>query len=200
MPSGGDHRTLTSLSQCAICFSVITTDMQPRQCSGCRNSLYCGNCVSQYANQCPVCKDSQVQFIPIHTQLRKILDSIRFRCRRSNGSAACTAETEGRNFRINQHNYIECPLLEDTGFDQNREFTIQTVRDKDQKLIGVVNFSLDWQSGKTVLKEKKVMQFQKCIDPQASITISAKLLDIPKDELLDQSSTKVSIVPSSAKR
>ena len=134
MPSGGDHRTLTSLSQCAICFSVITTDMQPRQCSGCRNSLYCGNCVSQYANQCPVCKDSQVQFIPIHTQLRKILDSIRFRCRRSNASATCTAETEGRNFRINQHNYIECPLLEDTGFDQNREFTIQTVRDKDQRM------------------------------------------------------------------
>ena len=55
------------------------------------------------------------------------------------------------------------------------------MRDKDKKLIGVVNFTVDWQSGTTVLKDQKLMQFQKCIDPQATICISARLLDLPKD-------------------
>ena len=69
------------------------------------------------------------------------------------------------------------------------------MRDKDKKLIGVVNFTVDWQSGTTVLKDQKLMQFQKCIDPQATICISARLLDLPKDQPLDQPATKVSIVP-----
>ena len=42
--------------------------------------------------------------------------------------------------------------------DSNQDLIVCTlklfaVRDKDKKLIGVVNFSIDWQSGKTVLKE-----------------------------------------------
>ena len=42
--------------------------------------------------------------------------------------------------------------------DSNQDLVVCTlklfaVRDKDKKLIGVVNFSIDWQSGKTVLKE-----------------------------------------------
>ena len=43
------------------------------------------------------------------------------------------------------------------------------------------------------------MQFQKCIDPKATIAISARLLDLPQDKVLE-SSTKVSIVPTGAKR
>lgn len=118
MPSFGQHNTLAALSQCSICFSVITTDMQPRQCNKCRNHLYCEKCVSINQNQCPYCKDTQVKFIPIHTQLRKLLDSIKFKCKRNN-SSICNEESEGRNFKINYHNYIECPLIEDKVLDLN---------------------------------------------------------------------------------
>lgn len=51
------------------------------------------------------------------------------------------------------------------------------VRDQDQKLIGVVNFSIDWKSQKSILKDHKVLSFQKCIDPNANITVSARLID-----------------------
>ena len=50
------------------------------------------------------------------------------------------------------------------------------VRDKDRKLIGVINFGVDWKSERTLLKDRKVLSFQKCIDPQASITITARLI------------------------
>ena len=33
------------------------------------------------------------------------------------------------------------------------------VREKDQKLIGMVNFNVDWQSNKTVLKDHEVLSF-----------------------------------------
>ena len=49
------------------------------------------------------------------------------------------------------------------------------VREQDQKLIGVVSFEIDWQLDRHVLLENKVLHFQKCIDPAATITISAKL-------------------------
>jgi len=69
------------------------------------------------------------------------------------------------------------------------------VREKDQKLIGVVNFPIDYKSGKNTLKDHKVIQFQKCIDPKANITISARLLDIANFESdLPEPMTKVSIV------
>ena len=51
------------------------------------------------------------------------------------------------------------------------------MRDKDQKLIGVVNFDVDWLSESPALKEGEVLPFQKCIDPNATITVSAKLLE-----------------------
>ena len=38
------------------------------------------------------------------------------------------------------------------------------VRDKDQKLIGVVNFPIDWKSSQNTLKDHKALSFQKCID------------------------------------
>ena len=56
------------------------------------------------------------------------------------------------------------------------------VRDKDYKLIGLVNFEVDWQKDNnevTLLFDQKVLSFQKCIDPAASITVSAKLVDVP---------------------
>ena len=56
------------------------------------------------------------------------------------------------------------------------------VRDKDYKLIGLVNFEVDWQKDNdevTLLFDHKVLSFQKCIDPAANITVSAKLVDLP---------------------
>ena len=51
------------------------------------------------------------------------------------------------------------------------------VRDKDQKLIGVVSFEVDWQSSTGILLDDKVLSFSKCIDPSATITLSARLIE-----------------------
>lgn len=67
------------------------------------------------------------------------------------------------------------------------------VRDQDQKLIGVVNFSVDWKSQKSILKDHQILNFQKCIDPQANITVSARLVDNGFENMCE-SATKVSIV------
>lgn len=55
----------------------------------------------------------------------------------------------------------------------------------------MVNFNVDWQSDQTILKDHEVLSFQKCIDSQANITVSAKLTEI---EDLPEPMTKVSIV------
>ena len=39
------------------------------------------------------------------------------------------------------------------------------VREKDQKLIGVVSFEIDWQLEKLLIFDNKILPFQKCIDP-----------------------------------
>lgn len=56
------------------------------------------------------------------------------------------------------------------------------VRDKDYKLIGLVNFEVDWQSvannpDPVTLMERKALSFQKCIDPAAHILITCRLVD-----------------------
>ena len=51
------------------------------------------------------------------------------------------------------------------------------VREKDKKLIGVVNFIVNWQSDQDILLDRKVIAFQKCIDPNANITISARIFN-----------------------
>ena len=51
------------------------------------------------------------------------------------------------------------------------------VREKDKKLIGVVNFIVNWQSEQDLLLDRKVIAFQKCIDPNANITVSARIFD-----------------------
>ena len=56
----------------------------------------------------------------------------------------------------------EISLMLEGSNDLTRDLVVRTlklfaVRDKDKKLIGVVNFSIDWQSGRTVLKDQKIM-------------------------------------------
>lgn len=103
------------------------------------------------------------------------LQGIRGRTSSSSASSASVHHSHSMNVSADQSINTSC-------FEQRADLVVCTlklfaVRDKDQKLIGVVNFLVDYRSQRTLLKDCKELTFQKCIDPSATITISAKLVD-----------------------
>ena len=94
------------------------------------------------------------------------------------------SQVKGRSRAQKHSSNVSTEILSNLSYDcgQSNDLVICTlklfaVRDKDRKLIGVINFPVDWKSERSLLKDRKVLSFQKCIDPKASITITARLVD-----------------------
>lgn len=57
--------SLTQLLTCSICFTFLSRDMHPKQCSDCLNYMMCDACVKRLNGKCSFCKSTRIKFIDI---------------------------------------------------------------------------------------------------------------------------------------
>lgn len=77
-------RSLADYVRCGICFTVLTAEKRPVECSECRNTLSCTTCIREWLGShpsCPYCKHQHPVFEDVSPALASLLSSLRFTCR-----------------------------------------------------------------------------------------------------------------------
>ena len=72
--------TLQEHFQCGICYSLVTPNKAPLECSNCRNQIFCTQCVEAYAEskqmttqlECPYC-NQKCKFLEVSEAILEIL-------------------------------------------------------------------------------------------------------------------------------
>ena len=75
---GERNENLLNLVQCGICYTVLSSDKNPVQCSKCINTLFCTECSHKLKKKCGYCNETNVSWLPINPRMKKIIDSFRF--------------------------------------------------------------------------------------------------------------------------
>ena len=52
--------------QCGICYSVVTPDMNAKQCPKCESTIYCNTCANKVNRKCSFCNTSDIIFRPVN--------------------------------------------------------------------------------------------------------------------------------------
>ena len=101
-----EAKSLVDILQCGICYSAITLDKVPLQCSSCTNTVICGSCSGKLHGKCAICRKPGANYIPISIHLRKLFESIRYKC--SLYEHGCKAILKGQNYDIEKHSSNDC--------------------------------------------------------------------------------------------
>ena len=93
--------TFIEMISCGICYTVLTLDKNPRQCSNCKNTMFCITCTAKVGDKCCFCNNRNISWLPISNTLQTLIENLNFKC--MNADKGCPEILKGQNYEIEKH-------------------------------------------------------------------------------------------------
>ena len=99
------YKCFMEMIQCGVCYQVLTTQNNPKQCKVCRNMLFCSGCATNLKNDCGYCKQT-TEFVEVDRNMMKLVSFLSVKC--PNSALGCKVLLNGSRLDMKKHIFQDC--------------------------------------------------------------------------------------------